>query len=143
MHCILSSLHRIWTVSTDAFPSEKSFFQQEGRSILLLNIMKAEFLKFHCLPTQFRSCPYSLFNPQGNRLEEENNKRSGCNKHALKFLSCPFILFYTFIFFSQGLSYIGRNKWYFVSKIVLTYCEKIIVLVIKKKLLKFEAEDQE
>ena len=37
----------------------------------------------------------------------------------------------------------GEKKWYFVIKIVLTYCEKKIVLVIEKKLLKFEAEGQE
>ena len=35
------------------------------------------------------------------------------------------------------------HQWYFVTKIVLTYCEKKIVLVIEKKLLKFEAEDRE
>ena len=34
--------------------------------------------------------------------------------------------------------------WYFLTKIiVLTYCEKKIVLVIEKKLLKFEAEGRE
>ena len=33
-----------------------------------------------------------------------------------------------------------REKWYFVTKIVLTYCEKKNVLVIEEKLLKFEAE---
>ena len=33
--------------------------------------------------------------------------------------------------------------WYFVTKIVLTYCEKKNVLVIEKKLLKFEAEGRE
>ena len=32
------------------------------------------------------------------------------------------------------------QKWYFVSKIVLTYCEKEIILLIDKKLLKFKAE---
>ena len=36
-----------------------------------------------------------------------------------------------------------EKEWYFVIKIVLTYCEKKIVLVIEKKLLKFEAEGQE
>ena len=35
-----------------------------------------------------------------------------------------------------------EKEWYFVIKIVLTYCEKKIVLVIEKKLLKFEAEGQ-
>ena len=33
--------------------------------------------------------------------------------------------------------------WYFVSKIVPTYCEKKTVLVIEKKKWKFEAEGQE
>ena len=37
----------------------------------------------------------------------------------------------------------GRiQQWYFVTKIVLTYCDKKIVL-IEKKLLKFETEGQE
>ena len=31
----------------------------------------------------------------------------------------------------------GGNKWYFVIKIVLTYCENKIVLVIKKNFKKF------
>ena len=35
------------------------------------------------------------------------------------------------------------NNWYFVTKIVQTYCEKKNVLVIKKKLLKFKAEGGE
>ena len=36
--------------------------------------------------------------------------------------------YYLFYYFNIG-------KWYFVTKIVLTYCEKKIVLVIKKKKL--------
>ena len=35
------------------------------------------------------------------------------------------------------------KEWYFVTKIILTYCDKNIVLVIEKKLLKFEAEGRE
>ena len=35
------------------------------------------------------------------------------------------------------------EKWYFVTKIVLSYCEKKNVLLIKKNLLKFEAEGRE
>ena len=34
---------------------------------------------------------------------------------------------------------IGRRKWYFVTKIVLTYCEKKKILVMEK----FEAEGRE
>ena len=34
----------------------------------------------------------------------------------------------------------GVYKWYFVSKIVLTYCEKKFALVIKKHLCKLKAE---
>jgi hypothetical protein len=33
--------------------------------------------------------------------------------------------------------------WYFVTKIAMTYCEKKIVLVIKKNFLNFKAEGQE
>ena len=33
-------------------------------------------------------------------------------------------------------------KWYFITKIVLTYCEKKL-LCNRKKLLKFQAEGQE
>ena len=33
--------------------------------------------------------------------------------------------------------------WYFVTKIVLTYCEKKMVLVFEKKKLKFETKGQE
>ena len=56
-----------------------------------------------------------------------------------------------FFFFSQyGLRDLGKKpdqrllqkEWYFVTKIVLTYCEKKIVLVIEKN-LKFEAEGRE
>jgi hypothetical protein len=38
---------------------------------------------------------------------------------------------------------ISKKTVYFVTKVVLTYCEKINVLVIKKKLLKLEAEGRE
>ena len=38
----------------------------------------------------------------------------------------------------------GNNKkWYFVTKIVLTYCEKKKCSSDREKLLKFEAEGQE
>ena len=33
-----------------------------------------------------------------------------------------------------------EKKWYFITKIVLTYCEKKIDLSDQEKLLKFEAE---
>ena len=36
----------------------------------------------------------------------------------------------------------GQNYWYFVTKIVLTYCEKKCSSY-REKLLKFEAEGQE
>ena len=36
-----------------------------------------------------------------------------------------------------------KKEWYFVTKIVLTYCEKKNVLEIEKKILKFEAEGRE
>ena len=36
-----------------------------------------------------------------------------------------------------------KKIWYFVTKIVLTYCEKKFVLVMEKKIFKFEAEGQE
>ena len=39
-----------------------------------------------------------------------------------------------------GMEKLLGEQWYFVSKIVLTHCEKKNVLVIEKKLLKFEAE---
>ena len=45
--------------------------------------------------------------------------------------------------YSHFLIIFSAIQWYFVSKIDLTYCEKTIVLVIEKKLLKFEAEGQE
>ena len=35
------------------------------------------------------------------------------------------------------------TKWYFATKIVLAYCEKKIVLLIEKKLLKFEVEGRD
>ena len=44
---------------------------------------------------------------------------------------------------SSDSSMEGRKKWYFVTKIVLTYCEKIIVLVIEEKLMNFKAEGGE
>ena len=34
----------------------------------------------------------------------------------------------------SSLPFLAGKKWYFVTKIVLTYCEKKIVLVIKKNL---------
>ena len=34
----------------------------------------------------------------------------------------------------------GKKIWYFASKIILTYKEKKNVVMIKKKLLKFEAD---
>ena len=34
-------------------------------------------------------------------------------------------------------------KWYFVTKIVLTYCEKKLLISDGEKLLKFKAEGQE
>ena len=37
----------------------------------------------------------------------------------------------------------AKKKWYFVTKIVLIYCEKKIVLVIEKKKMQFEAESRE
>ena len=46
-------------------------------------------------------------------------------------------------FFSQFASWKSNHNLYFVTKIVPTYCEKKIVLVIEKKVLKFEAEGQE
>ena len=43
----------------------------------------------------------------------------------------------------QKSNSLNIEQWYFVTKIVLTYCEKKIVLVIKEKLLKFKAEGRE
>ena len=38
----------------------------------------------------------------------------------------------------------AKSKWYFVTKIFLTYCEKkLFYLVIEKNVLKFEAEGRE
>ena len=39
--------------------------------------------------------------------------------------------------------YFVNWKWYFVSKIVLTYCEKKNYSSDQEKLLKFEAKDRE
>ena len=36
-----------------------------------------------------------------------------------------------------------QKNWYFVTKIVLTYCDKKIVLLIEKNVCKFEAEGRE
>ena len=38
---------------------------------------------------------------------------------------------------------VKSNKWYFVTKIVLIYCEKIVLDSDREKLLKFEAEGRE
>ena len=42
--------------------------------------------------------------------------------------------------FSFDISRRKCNKWYFVFKIVLTYCEKKSVLVIEKNFRRFDAE---
>ena len=47
------------------------------------------------------------------------------------------------LFVEIRLVHLPFDNWYFVTKIVLTYCEKKIVLVIEKKLLKFDAEGRE
>ena len=44
-----------------------------------------------------------------------------------------------------NISQLGsQNEWYFVTKIVLTYCEKKIVSISdREKVLKFEAEGRQ
>ena len=51
-----------------------------------------------------------------------------------------FILVSTIIFIGQAL--VDKDNWYFVTKIVLTYCEKKMFWWSKKK-IKFEAEGRE
>ena len=48
--------------------------------------------------------------------------------------SDPILHYQVHVFFQY------QQLWYFVTKIVLTYCEKKNVLVIEEKLLKFEAQ---
>ena len=67
---------RIWTVSTDAFPSEKSFFQQEGRSILLHH--ESRILKVSLSSLLFQELSLKIC---GLIRQKELDKR------ALKFLS--------------------------------------------------------
>ena len=43
----------------------------------------------------------------------------------------------------ECLSYLRLNEWYFITKIVLTYCEKKKCSSDREKLLKFEAEGRE
>ena len=76
------------------------------------------------------------------------------NKNWCDFLNWPDMVDYffwsykfvwtQFLLITNSWDQTTKQQWYFVTKIVLTYCEKIVLVIeILEKLLKFEAEGQE